>query len=414
GAGDDVIEYQKDATWSGSYAAKNVGDPDMDGTNEQVNLQGYTRSQDIFDGGDGTDTLSLTSGNDALFLDDKITDPGVSPRISNIEVIDAGNGDDIVDLTSETQSYGDVTVLGGTGNDIIWSNAGDDVLDGGEGNDTLWGGAGNDTLSGGDGIDVLNGGAGDDVLQYNADDTWSSNWHALNDGAPGEDGHDNNTGWGHTGHHGNGWGHDYTGDAGTGEYVNLNGYNQSNDIFEGGDGTDTLKLTGGNDALFLADTVSDPGISPRIRNIEVIEAGDGDDIIDLTSSYETYGNVTLDGGNGNDILWSNSGDDVLLGGAGNDRLYGSAGDDTLTGGSGWDEFEICKTNGHDIITDFTPGEDIINLSEWNYSNFNQIKNDMHLDTDGNVVIELGNDASVTLMGVHDTDDLDADDFGFGT
>lgn len=38
---------------------------------------------------------------------------------------------------------------------------------------------------------------------------------------------------------------------------------------------------------------------------------------------------------------------------------------------------------------------------------------MHLDTDGNVVIELGNDASVTLMGVNDPDDLDADDFGFG-
>ncbi|NIZ00399.1 hypothetical protein HCZ99_01975 [Thalassospira lucentensis] len=137
-------------------------------------------------------------------------------------------------------------------------------------------------------------------------------------------------------------------------------------------------------------------------------------MIDLTSDQHSYGNVTLDGGDGNDTLWSNAGDDVLLGGAGNDHLYGSAGNDTLTGGTGWDEFQIGKADGHDIITDFKSGEDIIDLSEWNYSNFNQVQNDMHIDNTGNVVIDLGNDASVTLMGVHDPDDLSADDFGFGT
>ena len=356
----------------------------------------------------------MTSGNDALFLDEDLTDPGTSPRISNIEVIDAGNGDDIIDLTSDDLSYGDVTILGGTGDDIVWSNAGDDVLDGGEGDDTLWGGSGADTLLGGNGEDVLNGGAGDDVLQYNADDTWGNSWYALNDGSPSEDGHNHDNGWGHDNHNGNGWGHDDGGDDGTGEYVNLGGYKQSNDVFEGGAGTDTLQMTSGNDALFLHDDVSDGDSDVRISGVEVIEAGDGNDIIDLTSDTYSYGDVTLDGGDGNDTLWSNAGDDVLLGGAGNDHLYGSAGDDTLTGGTGWDEFQIGKADGHDIVTDFTPGEDIIDLSEWNYNNFNQIQNDMHLDTDGNVVIELGNDASVTLMGVHDPDDLDADDFGFGT
>ena len=173
-------------------------------------------------------------------------------------------------------------------------------------------------------------------------------------------------------------------------------------------------MTSGDDALFLRDSVSEGSANVRISGIEVIEAGDGNDIVDLTSDIESYGNVTIDGGAGNDTLWSNAGDDLLLGGAGNDHLYGSAGDDTLTGGTGWDTFEIGKTDGHDIITDFTPGEDIIDLSEWNYNNFNQIQNDMHVDVDGNVVIELGNDASVTLMGVHDPDDLDADDFGFGS
>ncbi len=409
-----MTEYQKDATWSGSHAAKNVGDPGMDGTNEQVNLSGYNRSEDIFDGGAGVDTLSMTSGNDALILDDTFTEPGSSLRISNVEVIDAGNGDDIIDLTSETHSYGDVTILGGTGDDIVWSNAGDDVIDGGEGNDTLWGGSGSDTISGGNGVDVLNGGAGDDVLQYNADDTWGNSWYALNDGSPGEDGHQHDNGWGHHNHNGNGWGHDNDGDDGTGEYVNLGGYNQSNDVFIGGEGADTLQMTSGDDALFLRDSVSDADADVRISGIEVIEAGDGNDIIDLTSDIESYGDVTLNGDAGDDTLWSNAGDDLLLGGAGDDHLYGSAGNDTLSGGTGWDTFQIGKTDGHDIITDFTPGEDIIDLSEWNYNNFSQIQNDMHIDTDGNVVIELGNDASVTLMGVNDPEDLKADDFGFGS
>ncbi|PKR54233.1 hemolysin expression modulating protein [Thalassospira marina] len=193
--------------------------------------------------------------------------------------------------------------------------------------------------------------------------------------------------------------------------VNLDGYNQSNDIFNGGDGVDTLQLTSGNDALFLDDTASDPGTSPRISGIEVIDAGDGDDIVDLTSQNESYGDVTIHGGNGNDVIWSNAGDDVLTGGAGNDTLYGGLGDDTLTGGSGWDQFVAGDVTGHDVITDFTEGEDIIDLSEWNYNNFNQIEADMHLDASGqNLVIDLGHDASITLMGIDHN--LKADDFNF--
>jgi Ca2+-binding RTX toxin-like protein len=53
---------------------------------------------------------------------------------------------------------------GGWGNDTITGGAGNDVIWGDEGNDTLTGSAGNDVLIGGDGSDRLVGSAGHDIL----------------------------------------------------------------------------------------------------------------------------------------------------------------------------------------------------------------------------------------------------------
>ncbi|MBE0532069.1 MAG: tandem-95 repeat protein, partial [Rhodospirillales bacterium] len=165
GAGDDTLHYAVDDSWSSLYQAKNVGSPGEAGTNETVNLAGMNRSSDVFIGGEGVDTLQLTDGNDALFLDDSFSpSPTDGPRISGIEIINAGAGDDVVDLTSERYAIGDVTIDGGAGNDVLWSGGGDDVLLGGEGNDRLYGGAGDDRLDGGTGSDTLDGGSGSDIL----------------------------------------------------------------------------------------------------------------------------------------------------------------------------------------------------------------------------------------------------------
>ena len=53
---------------------------------------------------------------------------------------------------------------------------------------------------------------------------------------------------------------------------------------------------------------------------------------------------------------------TLLGGAGNDVLNGGQARDFLTGGEGFDIFEYEPGSGHDIITDFTLGEDFIDLN----------------------------------------------------
>ncbi|VAV95855.1 Alkaline phosphatase, partial [hydrothermal vent metagenome] len=123
------------------------------------------RTYDVIDGGDGNDTLVGTSGDDALFLDDGISSfaSGTQARIQNIEEIDMGAGDDIVDMTSNTYTYDEgIIVKGGSGNDTIWTSTGDDTLIGGTGNDSMFGGAGDDTFIFGanEGTDIVSGGDG--------------------------------------------------------------------------------------------------------------------------------------------------------------------------------------------------------------------------------------------------------------
>ena len=85
--------------------------------------------------------------------------------------------------------------------------------------------------------------------------------------------------------------------------------------------------------------------------------GDGDDVLEGGMA-----NNTLVGGAGDDVLKGFMGDDYLVGGDGDDILAGMGSGDTLTGGAGRDTFVQNFTDtGHDIITDFNPSEDTIEL-----------------------------------------------------
>lgn len=238
----------------------------------------------------------------------------------------------------------DASPIGNVG-DVLTGSDGDDVLTGGSGNDTIYGEAGNDTLSGGDGadelrggagIDSLFGGAGDDTFVASIDGTWGSGYVALNVDNPSE-------------------------------RVSITGMNRSFDRFDGGEGHDAIQLSDGNDALFLHDNISPGpgGAAARFANIEEINAGAGNDVVDLTSPIYTAGDIEISGGTGNDVLWGNVGNDTIDGGAGNDRMSGGGGNDLFTfddssfdghGGLGWTD-QISGGDGSDILslTDISQG-----------------------------------------------------------
>ncbi len=89
---------------------------------------------------------------------------------------------------------------------------------------------------------------------------------------------------------------------------------------------------------------------------DTISGGLGDDEL-----IGGLGSDLLTGGAGNDELEGGAGDDILSGGAGDDFLDGGTGNDTLTGGAGNDTFFFSEQTGTSTITDFTKGEDKIQI-----------------------------------------------------
>jgi Ca2+-binding RTX toxin-like protein len=75
------------------------------------------------------------------------------------------------------------------------------------------------------------------------------------------------------------------------------------------------------------------------------------------------GDDQLLGEAGDDTLYGGQGNDILLGRQGNDVLSGNLGDDVLIGGEGNDRFDLGLQAGMDVIKDFTPGQDLIGLSD---------------------------------------------------
>ncbi|WP_298675673.1 calcium-binding protein [uncultured Lentibacter sp.] len=103
-----------------------------------------------------------------------------------------------------------------------------------------------------------------------------------------------------------------------------------------------------------------------------VSTGAGDGITLLSAPLGTPGSSqrgtaaadTLTGTQANDILAGGDGNDVLRGQNGDDLLLGGAGADTLIGGNGADLFIITAGGAGDLIEDFNPAEDRIDLSSW--------------------------------------------------
>ncbi len=161
----DIFFARKEGIWT-NYQARNTN------TNETKSITGLNRFNDIFAGAGDASALFLTddANGDALFLDDIYSFGGDAARLSSLDEIRAGNGSDIIDLTSEryTAELAGLMVRGGAGDDTIWGAACNQMLFGDAGNDTIAGGASDDIICGGSGNDVLSGGGGTDIFCFSA------------------------------------------------------------------------------------------------------------------------------------------------------------------------------------------------------------------------------------------------------
>jgi len=311
--------------------------------------------------------FSISGGEDAnsFYVSDQnspsytVNSTGIS---SDYEVPADANGDHQFEFTIQatkgdnSESYNvvinilDVNEIEGDDQDnTLEGSSGVDLITTGEGNDLVEAGAGNDLIVSDTGDNAIYGDAGEDTIFLSSTSTWSSGYYAHNIG--------------------NG------SFIGTGRRIAIEGWNRFNDVVDGGDDADCLVLTNSSDAFFIDDIYSGHHVSltlittddgqtslARVLDVECIKAGSGDDIIDLTSNrFVLSDNTSIDGEEGNDIIWAANGGDIIDGGAGDDTISGGAGNDTLTGGSGEDTFQFTATSGTDVITDFALSEDVIQL-----------------------------------------------------
>ena len=240
---------------------------------------------------DDIEKASITGGtsknhlNASLFSGDVTLYGG-----SNNDLLRGGTGDDTlfggIGNDRIFGGLGDDIAYGQDGNDELWGDAGEDTLLGNAGNDQIWGGDDNDILSGDAGDDVVQGGAGDDIV----------NGGDNNDRLFGGDGNDT-----------------INGDAGD-DFVQGG---TGNDTLIGGAGIDLYDLQGTNNAEDLnlqraSATSSSFRRKPRglVSVLELdsitmdatdeflISALGGDDLIAIDLAFTQLGSV--DGGDGTD------------------------------------------------------------------------------------------------------------------
>ncbi len=291
-------------------------------------------------------TLFDGGGNDTLDLQTDTNDQRVDLRPEGISDVYGLTGNLVIARATLIENY-----IAGSGDDEIVGNAAANYLEGRNGNDALLGNSGDDVLHGGAGDDRLDGGSGDDVLE----------------GGAGSD--------------------ELNGGAGT-DWLS----------YAGSDGAVSVRLYDGYAARGHAE-------GDTISGFENLRGSAHPDVLAGTGRDNR-----LEGGAGNDQFWGGSGDDALEGGAGADRFNGGPGSDRLSGGEDADIFVFVSGHGNDTITDFTDEQDLIDLTAFGLSGFQ----DLSVSSDANdVTVDLSpyGGGSILLAGF-DIANLDATDFIF--
>jgi Ca2+-binding RTX toxin-like protein len=331
-------------------------------TNVQVDVGASDGQADEVDA-EGTDGIDgITVAGDATRvaiggLAAQLVVTGAEP--SDRLAVETEGGNDRLDASQLAAGAVTLTLDGGSGDDALAGGAGADMLVGGDGNDTIDGNQGADVaLMGtgddkfiwvpGDGSDVVEGQDGNDTMLFNGANGSESFDLAANgprlrftrsvgsivmDVAGVEKvqvaalgGADTITQ------------HDLTGTGVTTVELDLGaGDGQTDDVVIAGSanadlvavaGDESGVTVGGSAAATVSILHAEPGDELDVQGLG------GDDVLSASGLQAGAILLTLDGGDGNDVLVGGAGDDVLLGGAGDDLLFGGPGVDQLDGGTG--------------------------------------------------------------------------------
>jgi Ca2+-binding RTX toxin-like protein len=328
---------------------------------------------DLNEGGSQTDTVQVNGGggpeqfsataNGVRVRFDRVNPAPFALDIGTSEklVVNGNGGDDSFSATGNLAALitmtisghgGNDTLLGGNGVDYLLGGDGNDFVDGQQGNDAILLGAGEDTFQWdpGDGSDVIEGQAGADELVFNGSNVGENMTVSANGGrarffrdvaaitmdlndvesivAKALGGADNVTV------------SDLSGTDVTSVKSDLAAAGGADDgqpdnvVVGATNGNDAAKVTGtGRDAQVtgLAAAVTVSGAGPGTDRVTVDALG-GNDVIEATEVAAGSALLTLNGGDGDDVLVGGAGNDVLTGGAGDDVLIGGPGNDTIDGG----------------------------------------------------------------------------------
>ena len=327
---------------------------DLSGTDvRQVNLDlSSAAGVGVGDGAADTVTVNGTAGADRISVSGDAAGVTVAGLAAQVQIVgsEAANdqlvvnslgGDDNVDASGLAANLIGLTLIGGTGNDVLIGSQGDDlfVWNPGDGSDTLEGQAGTDTMlfNGANiaekidisangsrvrfsrdianitmdlnGVEVIDftarGGAdtitvndlmGTDVTQVNLDLAGVPN-SGVGDGAA--------------------------------DTVIVNGTALNDNVSITGDPSGVFVET------FFAQAVSIVGAEAANDSL-IVNGLAGDDVVEASQLAAGAIQLTEDGGEGDDILTGSAGDDTLTGDAGDDILMGGPGNDVLNAAPGDD------------------------------------------------------------------------------
>ncbi|WP_099070069.1 beta strand repeat-containing protein [Nostoc linckia] len=351
GDGNDSLYVNKDidsATISGNSTLKG-------GAGDDYFNARYSTGNNFLDGGDGNDSFGLS----ALYLYDV---PALSSLVT--QTVDGGRGNNDILYINYSYANGGITsafnpttnigsITAGI-NRVNYKNIERLNITGTGYNDNIVGSNGNDELEAGwNGNDTIIGGEGDDFLNAGSNSTGNNLFN-------GGDGNDSLTASGYLVYYRDEFAYSVpnsgnsTLNGGAGNDSLSANYSTGKNLLNGGDGNDYLSVS----AEF--DYTNNTRFDSSGNN--TLNGGAGGDF--LIVNYST-GNNLLNGDDGNDYLLASgaTGKNTLKGGNGNDTLVGGKGSDSLYGGAGTDIFAFNSFNeGVDKIYDFNTANEMIRVS----------------------------------------------------